>query len=97
MTKEEKMREIFYRFLKKRMVYNKFMRNLRNPKIAGRGTIADLREDMFIDDGFVWGDSPEKHNYWYELDDEWNDILSQLKTKPTKEVEEYREFLKGKS
>ena len=97
MTKEEKMREIFYRFLKKRKAYSKFMKNLKNKKIAWENSIDHMEENKYLTDTFPWGGSPEKYEYWERLNNEWREILQQLKFKPTKELEEYHKFLGGEN
>ena len=53
MTKEEKMREIFYRFLKKRKAYNKFMRNLNNKGLAWINSINDVEKEIYYLDPSV--------------------------------------------
>ena len=68
------MKERFIEFLKNQGVYEKFLDNF-------NGQNATLTFEDFLDVqkehqewvwwAFVWDETPEKHNYWERLDDEW--------------------------
>ena len=94
MTKDEKMREIFYRFLKKRKAYCKYMRNMNNKRIRLR-PISELPYEKYISWAFEWRSSLEKHEFWYRLDLEWKSICQYLE--PTPEISKYKEFLEEKT
>lgn len=75
----------FIRFLKSENAYAKYKINLFNPSVESNIKTAFLSKDnvlinrfcgSYICGAFSWRKSNEGYNYWHDLDEKWNNKLS---------------------
>lgn len=55
--------------LKELRVYTRFIKNLKSDKPSSRLDFLNLKESFydFISAAFVWCNTPEKDDFWYEI------------------------------
>ena len=70
------MEQIFIEFLKEHEAYENFIRNLESDREYS--CLDELFNYTYCDQwiwlAFIWGDTPEGHDYWAGLDYLWIDI-----------------------
>jgi hypothetical protein len=66
------MKEEFIKFLKLRGAYNSFAKNIGERSVYDFLDNKNPREWLF--GAFSWSCSQEGHNYWHEIDDEWDGL-----------------------
>jgi len=70
------MKKEFIRFLKKKRMYSKFIKNYKK-----RGSQYDIQDVVFnppckyIIRAFEWGETPEGLQFWWDVETEWLEII----------------------
>ncbi len=73
--KKHKLPLLFYNFLKKEKVLDKFINNFENrhPDMIFFDYMKNNKSSVydFIDNAFIWGYTPEGSGFWYRIDNKW--------------------------
>lgn len=94
---------LFIRHLIKENLYSKFVANCYNIdnnefELGQQSALTDLKERLcelskkhlyeIIDYGFTWSDTPEGHDHWSFINNNWQDICYRMKVEQNREEHE---------
>lgn len=83
--RQNEIEKLFFGFLKLHNVYNEFLVNYREQghwrtkSTRLENTLRNTPEEA-INFAFCWADTPQDHNFWDDLSDEWHEFLDKFQT-----------------
>ena len=72
------MKKKFIKFLKRKRVYTKFMRNFYNVSQNSKGFDDYCETTMplsYVSCAFIWDMTPEEWKFWNSVDENWKKLL----------------------
>lgn len=74
--------KLFFGFLKINNVYNEFLANYREERLYWVSQLENILKDNpeeVINYAFEWASTPQQHNFWHTLNEEWHKLFYKFK------------------